>query len=174
MLHFYLRCIFYSALMVIPIPPAWELAKQCLLSVSQDEFKRIVCDLDLKTDFFQKYKKKCNRSYRRIKFLRLELWSGLQSMTSNCHTPQLSHFLPFWFIIVQNSIFCSCFSKKVWQFEVMDCTKNCNFSKLYKDTDLTTHTQIWRFLTKIRVERFPWQKRIIVNFVFTFLRAIEW
>jgi len=44
------------ALMIIPIPPALELANQCLENVSEMEFKTACYDLDASTDYFKKYK----------------------------------------------------------------------------------------------------------------------
>ena len=44
------------ALMIIPIPPALELANQCLENVSEMEFKATCHDLAISTDYFDKYK----------------------------------------------------------------------------------------------------------------------
>ena len=52
------------ALMVIPITTALELARQCLSNISQVECKSIVCDIDIKTDFFSKIQKQRKRIYR--------------------------------------------------------------------------------------------------------------
>jgi len=43
------------ALMIIPIPPALELANKCLENISEMEFKAACHDLATSTDYFEKY-----------------------------------------------------------------------------------------------------------------------